>query len=121
MIAIITTMLSIGFLCWDIWQLATVRKNKEQKNSQVKIWHQEANGISQSLFKVYQDAENGKYSSVKDLSSTISAIQMNAQSLYQSLYEERVFDEETYKKEAMQTHEKVKETFNKQYFTPKKN
>ena len=55
--SIISTLLAVGLFGWDIWQLASSRKNEELQlkekqlhKSQVKIWQHFANGINHNLF-----------------------------------------------------------------------
>lgn len=75
------------------------RKEKERRKSQVKIWMQSSNGITQGLERIIQDKWNNLYSSVQDMTNTVHTLHASSFALYQSLYEERAITEEEYRKE----------------------
>lgn len=85
-------MVSVGLLVAN-------RKEKERRNSQVKIWMQGANGVHQALGRIIQDKWNGLYSTVQDVVNAVNAVQPSAFAQYQSLYEERALSEDEWKKE----------------------
>lgn len=108
--SIVSTVLGIIFLMINIGQLVAylkeknlILKEKEIHKSQVKVWQHHANGIQMGLFV----ATVGKYSSVDDLRELVKALHQDAQSLYNSLNEERLFTEEEIKERQVQ---KEKET-----------
>ncbi len=84
------------------------RKEKERRNAQVKIWMQQANGISIALQRIIQDRWQGLYSSLKDVVNTVHAVEASANSLFQSLYEERTITEDEYKEEQKRFRESFK-------------
>lgn len=106
--SILSTVIALLLLGWDIWQFSAARKEEKQKKSQVKIWQQDANGISVGLKRIVIDADQGKYSSVKDVASAIWSLEASAFSLYQSLYEERLLTEEEYKQQQKELVEEYK-------------
>jgi len=85
------------------------RKEKERRNSQVKIWMQSSNGITQALERIISDKWRNYYSTVQDMANTIHAVHASSFALYQSLYEERAITEEEYKKEQAEIKEKAEE------------
>lgn len=98
--SIISTIFGIIFLCWDIWQVATARKEKELRKfqldihkSQVKVWQHHAAGLMHGLLALIQH----QYSDVKDVQEAVKISQASAFSLYASLNEERLFSEEEIK------------------------
>lgn len=60
---------------------------------------QQASGISNALQRIIQDRWQNLYSSLKDVVNTVHAVEASANSLFQSLYEERNYTEEEYKEE----------------------
>ncbi len=97
-INVILTVISVG-LAVDAW------KERQRRNAQVKIWMEQANGISQALQRIIQDKWADLYSSIHDVTNAVNAAHASAFSLYQSLYEERVLSEKEYKKHAMKLRE----------------
>lgn len=88
--SVISTILTIIFLFDSIHQ-------RRKQKAQVKIWMQDATGISQALKRIVVDNNSGFYSTSKDITNAIWAVESCAFSLYQSLYEERVVTEKEYK------------------------
>lgn len=95
--SIISTIIGIILTWFSIWQYLAWKSQERKTNAQIKIWMQEANGISIWLTRIVQDNLSGRYSSTNDIANSIWALQSSASSLYQSLYEERCVDEEEYK------------------------
>ncbi|HQT82558.1 MAG: hypothetical protein B7W98_01550 [Parcubacteria group bacterium 20-58-5] len=95
--SIVSTVLGVLLLAGTIWQYLTARNEREKTKAQVKVWMQDANGVSQSLSRIVSDNLAGRYSSTNDVCNTIWSVQANAFALYQSLYEERCVTEEEYK------------------------
>ena len=91
-----------------VWFYVENRKEKERRNSQVKIWMQSANGITQALQRVIANKWQNLYSSVQDVVNSVHAVDASAFALYQSLYEERVLTEEEYKKDQKEMRAKIK-------------
>ena len=108
--SIFSTFLSLIFLIATIWQFLEGRKQKERNTAQVKIWMQDANGVSQSLVRVVQDNLQKRYTSTNDVCNAVWAIQANVFALYQSLYEERCVTEKEYKKQQKELMDELKKT-----------
>lgn len=94
-----STTIGVILLCVTIWQTKAARNEKKRSSSQVKIWMQDANGISLAMQRIVRDNLDGRYSSTNDLANSIFALQTTAFALYQSLYEERCVTEEEYKEQ----------------------
>lgn len=99
---VILIVISVG-LAVDTW------KERERRNSQVKIWMEQANGVNQGLQRIIQDKWNNLYSSINDITNAVHSVHASAFSLYQSLYEERVLTEKEYKEHAMKIRKKMDE------------
>lgn len=82
-------------------------KDNQKKNNQVKVWMEQANGVSQALQRIINDRWNGLYSSVGDITNAVHAVQASAFALYQSLYDERILEEKEVKKHQMKIREKL--------------
>ncbi len=109
----ISTLLGVIFLMVNIAQLVAyvkekslILKEKEIHKSQVKVWQHHAFGIQRALFVVTL----GKYSSVEDIRESVKALQQDAQSLYTSLNEERLFSDEEIKQKQIQNEKDTQET-----------
>ena len=118
--SIISTVLALGFLCWDIWQLSSSKKEKEIRykekelhKSQVKVWQHFANGISFGLAQLIEAIKNGSLSelSAKNIGDAIKPIQATANSLFTSLNEERLFSDEEIKQRQLDNEERIKNMF----------
>ncbi|QHO63151.1 hypothetical protein [Candidatus Chazhemtobacterium aquaticus] len=105
---IFTTVFGIISVGINIWQFSAARKDAEHKKSQVKIWQQDANGISTGLRRIVVDVNNNMYSAVKDVANAVWTLEASAFSLYQSLYEERLVTEEEYKARQKEFEENLK-------------
>ncbi|MDP3883265.1 MAG: hypothetical protein Q8Q48_04385, partial [Candidatus Staskawiczbacteria bacterium] len=79
-------------------------KEKEIHKSQVKIWQHHANGLFHGLFAIVQ----GRFSSVDDIQQAAKITQANANSLYTSLNEERLFTEQEIKEKQLKSEEEFK-------------
>jgi hypothetical protein len=97
--SIVSTIIGIILLCITIWQTKTANDEKKRSASQVKIWMQDANGISLAMQRIVSDNLDKRYSTTDDMANSIFALQTMAFSLYQSLYEERCITEEEYKEQ----------------------
>ncbi len=95
-------------LCFSIWQTASARNEEKRKKDQVKIWMQQASGISNGLSRIVQDNLDHRYSSTNDMANAVWSMQANAFSLYQSLYEERCLSEDDYKMEQKELRQNLK-------------
>lgn len=102
---IVFGVISVGI---NIWQFSAARKDAEHKKSQVKIWQQDANGISVGLKRIVNDVSSNMYSGVKDVANAVWALEASAFSLYQSLYEERSVTEEEYRARQKEFEEHLK-------------
>lgn len=119
-ISIISTVVAVILFGWDIWQLASSRKNEEIQlkekqlhKSQVKIWQHFANGISQNLFLISESIRANKLDNLKaqDFGEIIKGIQSSANSLYTSLNEERLFTDEEIKQRQIENEARFKEIY----------
>ena len=95
--SVVSTIIGIALLCFSIWQYKENKNQEGKTKAQIKIWMQEANGLSQALQRVVSDNLTGRYSSTNDVCNSIWALQISAFSFYQSLYEERCVTEKEYK------------------------
>ncbi len=95
--SIVSTIIGVILLCFSIWQYLAGKNQAEKIKAEVKVWMQDANGISQSLTRIVQDNLGKRYSSTNDVCNAVWAVQASAAALYQSLYEERCVTEEEYK------------------------
>lgn len=102
--SVVSTVIALGLLGWDIWQLSSNKKEKERHKSQVKIWQHHANGLFYGLFAIV----SGQFSSVKDIQEATKISQANAHSLYMSLNEERLFTEAEIKEKQLKAEEEFK-------------
>ena len=103
-INIVLIIISVG-LAVDAWH------ERKRRNSQVKIWMEQANGVNQALIRIVQDKWHNLYSSVSDIPNVINAVQASTLSLWTSLYEERVLSEKEYKEYAMKIRAKLDKKF----------
>ena len=95
--SIVSTVIGVILLCVTIWQFLVSRNKGITQKAQVKIWMQEANGLSIALGRIIGDNLSGRYNSTNDVCNAIWAVQASAFALYQSLYEERCISEKEYK------------------------
>jgi len=112
--SVVSTILSVILLGVSIWQIVEGRKQKERSNAQVKIWMQNANGISLGLRRIIQDNIDKRYSKVNDVCNAIWALEASAFSLYQSLYEERAVTEKEFKEKQKRLEEEARDLRNQQ-------
>lgn len=104
--SVISTALSVIFLGVSIWQIVDGRKQKERSNAQVKIWMQDANGITQGLSRIIQT----KHSTVEDVCAAIWALHSSSFALYQSLFEERAVTEDEFKEQQKRIAEEARKS-----------
>jgi len=113
--SVISTVIGVGLLGWDIWQMASSRKNQEIQlkekqlhKAQVKIWQHFANGISHNLILISEAIHTDKFKNleVQGFGEIIKGIQANANALYTSLNEERLFSEEEIKQRQLEQEER---------------
>lgn len=102
--SIISTILGLVFLGWDIWQFSSNRKEKEIHKSQVKLWQHHASGLLHGIISLVQEP----FSSVEDIKQAIKVSQANSHSLYTSLNEERLFSEKEIKEKQLKQEEEFK-------------
>ncbi|GEM_PF-1551507 len=114
--SIVSTILGVVFLVANVGQLVAyikekglTLKEKEIHKSQVKVWQQHAFGIQRGLFVVTL----GKFSTVEDIRESVKAMQQDADSLYKSLNEERLFSDEEIKERQIQNEKDIQETLRK--------
>jgi hypothetical protein len=112
----VSTILSIIFLIANIAQLVAYKyekslviKEKEIHKGQVKIWQHYAKGIQMGLFMLGM----GKFSTVEDAKAGVSAVQQEAQSLFDSLNEERLFTDQEIKDRQLQKEQETKNMIEK--------
>lgn len=118
--SITSTIIAIGLFGWDVWQLSASRKNneiqfkeKQLHKSQVKIWQHFANGINHNLMTI---SEGIRLEKLKDVSSQefgeiIKGIQANANALYISLNEERLFSDDEIKQRQLDSEKAMQNIF----------
>lgn len=106
--SIISTIIGLVFLGWDIWQLSASKKEKELHKAQVKIWQHHASGLVHGLINISQDT----FSTAKDNQQATKALLASAHSLYTSLNEERLFTEKEIKEKQLKTEEEFKKARN---------
>lgn len=95
--SIISTIIGVFLLCFSIWQYLKGKSQEEKIRAQIKVWMQDANGLSNALKRIISDNLNTRYSSTNDVCNAIWSIEASAFALYQSLYEERCVTEKEYK------------------------
>ena len=106
--SIFSTVVALGLLGWDIWQLSASKKEKElgEKDreihkAQVKLWQHHASGLLHGIIALAQE----KFTSIDDVQKAAKVSQASAYSLYTSLNEERLFTEEEIKTKQLKTEE----------------
>ena len=116
----ILTVVAIGLFGWDIWQLASSRKNEEIQlkekqlhKAQVKIWQHFANGINHNLLTISEAIRTGMLENLKakEFGEVIKGIQASANALYTSLNEERLFTDEEIKQRQLENEQQMKSMF----------
>lgn len=116
--SVISTIIGVGLLGWNIWQLASSRKNEEIQlkekqlhKAQVKIWQHFANGINHNLLMIWEAVQTNKLSKLKALEfgEIIKGIQAGANALYTSLNEERLFTDEEIKQRQLENEKEFKD------------
>lgn len=105
--SIVVTVLGVILAGISIWQATITSREKKRHKDQVKIWMQAASGIDNALHRVVKDNLDGRYSSTNDLANTIWSLQAASFALYQSLYDERVVDEEEFVKEQKKMRDQI--------------
>ena len=95
--SIISTVIGVILLCVSIWLFLGSRNQETKKKAQVKIWMQDASGLSNALYRIIGDNLQDRFSSTNDVCNAVWAVQASAFALYQSLYEERCITEKEYK------------------------
>ena len=99
--------LILGFV--SMFQYLKAKNSEEKQNAQVKIWMQDANGISTALNRIVVDNHGNRYSNRTDIACSVWAVQSSAFTLYQSLYEERCVTEKEYKERQKKLADKLDE------------
>ena len=84
-ISVITTILSVILTVIAIWQYKNGQSQADRIKAQVKIWMQDANGISQGMKRIVSDNLAGRYHSTNDVCNAIWGLEATAFSLYQGL------------------------------------
>ncbi|MDD5032855.1 MAG: hypothetical protein PHC85_01945 [Candidatus Pacebacteria bacterium] len=95
--SIVSTFIGVILLCFSIWQYKDGKNQSGKIRAQVKVWMEQANGLSLALQRIVADNLSKRYSTTNDVCNAVWALQISAFSLYQSLYEERCVTEEEYK------------------------
>lgn len=108
--SIFSTVIGIILLVTSVGLIIKSWLDSKNQKVQVKIWMQDANGISLSLQRIVKDNLDGRYSSTNDIANAIWSIQASAFALYQSLYEERCISE----KEFIEDQQRLREDLRKQ-------
>lgn len=113
---VVSTILSIIFLIANVAQLVAYKyeqslviKEKEIHKGQVKIWQHYAKGIQMGLFILSM----GKFSTVEDVKTSINSVHQEAQSLFDSLNEERLFTDQEIKDRQLQKEKETKDMLDK--------
>jgi hypothetical protein len=109
--SILSTVVALALLGWDIWQLSASGKEKELSEkekeihkAQVKLWQHHASGIMHGLINLSQEA----FSTIKDSQNAAKTLLPSAHSLYSSLNEERLFTEQEIKEKQLRQEEESK-------------
>lgn len=105
--SVISTIVGVLLLVISIWLFWKSKYQEEKTKAQVKVWMQDANGISIALQRIIIDNLGKRFSSTNDVCNAVWAVQASAFSLYQSLYEERCVTEKEYKERQKKLMEKV--------------
>jgi len=114
----ILTIIAIVLFGWDIWQLASSRKNEEIQlkekqlhKAQVKIWQHFANGITHNLVQITNAIKSKRMETLKtdELGAILEGLQASAHALYTSLNEERLFSEEEIKQRQLEQEQQFKQ------------
>lgn len=95
--SIVSTLVGVILLIISVWQYWKSRSMEVKLKAQVKVWMQDANGISTALNRIVGDNLQNRYQTTNDVCNAIWAVQSSAFALYLSLYEERCVTEEEYK------------------------
>ncbi len=101
--SIVSTILSVLLLMWDVYQFGENRRTKDIHTSQVKIWQHFANGINNGMMEINDGLDKGKFSSTQDVQIAIKSVLPETYALYKSLNEERLFSEEEIKNQQLET------------------
>lgn len=110
--SVVSTIIGIALLIFSVWQYLSGRSKEERLKAQVKVWMQDANGISTSLNRVVIDNLQKRFSTTNDVCNAVWAIQSSASALYQSLYEERCVTEEEYKERQKKIAARIEQQMN---------
>ncbi len=110
--SVVTTILSIILAGIAIWQFKEGQKQEDRIKAQVKVWMQDANGISQGMKRIISDNLAGRYGSTNDVCNAVWSLEATAFALYQGLYEERCVKEDEY----IQRQKKIMDKLDKQFF-----
>ncbi len=110
--SVVSTLIGFGFVVISVWQYWENQSQAKKSNAQIKVWMQDANGISKALQRVVKDNLDGRYSSTNDMGNAVWSVEATASALYQSLYEERCVTEEQY----ITRQRKIAELLDKQQF-----
>lgn len=108
--SVVSTVVALFLLIGDVILFVLNRKEKDHKKDQVKIWQQDANGVSQGLKRIVIDVNQNNYSAIKDVASAVWSLEAAAFALQQSLYEERAMTEEEYKQQQKELREELKKS-----------
>lgn len=119
--SVVSTVIGVILLIVSVGLTVKTWLDSKNKKVQVKIWMQDANGISNALQRVVSDNLEGRYSSTKDMGNTIWSIQAMAFALYQSLYEERCLSEKEFIAEQKEVRAKSKKLLDEDLKLARKN
>jgi len=111
--SILSTTIGLFLIVFSVWQYWEGKSQLEKNKAQVKVWMNDANGISNALQRVVRDNLDKRYSSTNDMGNAIWSVEALSKALYQSLYEERCVTEEEYR--ARQ--KKISDLIDKQQFS----
>lgn len=106
-IEILSISLNVILLMVSVGLVVNSWKDQQKKKDQVKVWMEQANGISQALQRIIQDKWSNLYTSINDITNTINAVHASAFALYQSLYDERFLTEKETKEHQMKIRAKI--------------
>lgn len=106
-IEVVSISLNVILLIVGVGLAVNSWKDSQKKKDQVKVWMEQANGISQALQRIIQDKWSNLYTSVSDVTNTINAVHASAFALYQSLYDERFLTEKETKEHQMKIRAKI--------------
>jgi len=107
---VLSYILNIGLLIWGVIQMVTAKKEEENTQSELRNWHNQAEGIKNALLQIGQNPS--QYSDKVDISNAVSAVSQSAVAFSKALEQRRLFTEEEVKKEIQDGRTETKRMLN---------